>query len=112
MEEALAAADMLAAEGLRPLVLSCHTVKPLEGAVALLVERGLRCVLVLEEHVPAGGLWEALAARLGGLPVLRAGLPDRLPCEAVGETAYMRKFFGLDAFSVAKKTREAFRRDA
>lgn len=53
---AVALADKLAAAGKSVSVVSCHTVKPLdrEGVIAAL--KGHKHVIVIEEHVPQGGL--------------------------------------------------------
>ena len=83
LQRALAAADLLAVQGIRAGVLHMHTVKPLDIDTLLSAIRGIRLVVTLEEHVPSGGLGsavaEALIDKLGqGLPaMLRLSLPDR-----------------------------------
>jgi len=83
LQRALAAADLLAAQGISAGILHMHTVKPLDIEALLQTIRGIKLLVSLEEHVPAGGLGsaiaEALIDRLGqGLPpMLRLSLPDR-----------------------------------
>jgi transketolase len=83
LQRALAAADLLAAQGIRAGILHMHTVKPLDADALLQSIRGISLLVTLEEHVPSGGLGSAVAEtlidRLGcGLPaMLRLSLPDR-----------------------------------
>src|ERR1700748_3600951 len=83
LQRALAAADLLKAEGIDAGVLHMHTVKPLDSETLLQAVRGTKLVVSLEEHVPSGGLGSAIAETLidrlgGGLPaMLRLSLPDR-----------------------------------
>ena len=83
LQRALAAADLLAAQGISAGILHMHTVKPLDVEALLQAIRGIRLLVSLEEHVPSGGLGSAVAEglidRLGhGLPaMLRLSLPDR-----------------------------------
>jgi transketolase len=83
LQRALAAADLLAADGITAGILHMHTVKPLDADALLQAIDGVRLVVSLEEHVPSGGLGSAVADalidRLGdGLPaMLRLSLPDR-----------------------------------
>lgn len=83
LQRALAAADLLEAEGIAAGILHMHTVKPLDAETLLQAVRGTKLVVSLEEHVPSGGLGSAVAETLidklgGGLPaMLRLSLPDR-----------------------------------
>lgn len=83
LQRALAAANLLEAEGIRAGVLHMHTVKPLDAEALLQAVPGTKLVVSLEEHVPSGGLGSAVAETLidklgGGLPaMLRLSLPDR-----------------------------------
>src|ERR1700733_10433761 len=82
LQRALAAADLLASQGISAGILHMHTVKPLDIEAVLQAIRGVRLLVSLEEHVPTGGLGSAIAEglidRLGhGLPaMLRLSLPD------------------------------------
>jgi transketolase len=82
LQRALAAANLLAAQGITAGILHMHTVKPLDIEALLQSIRGIRLLVSLEEHVAAGGLGSAIAESLidrlgGGLPaMLRLALPD------------------------------------
>ncbi len=112
--EALAAADVLAAEGAAVRVVDIHTIKPLD--VAAVCEAASACgrVLTLEEHSVIGGLGGAIAeACLEGGVALKAfrrmGLADLFP-EIVGDQAYLRAHLGIDARAVSAALREMLAR--
>ena len=56
MKQAMAVADRLQAAGQSVSVVSCHTVKPLDRAGIEAALRNHKKVIVIEEHVPQGGL--------------------------------------------------------
>lgn len=86
--EALKAADALRPEGLPVRVIDAYSVQPLDATtIARAAEAVKGKVIVVEDHYPAGGLGEAVAAALAGrarivhlcireLP--RSGRPDEL----------------------------------
>ena len=104
----LAAASLLADQGIAAEVLHIHTVKPLDEA--LLVERAgkARLVVTLEEHSVIGGLGSAvtdlLVAELGGaLPrIARFGLPDRF-MEKYGVQDDLLQLCGLQPPQIAER---------
>jgi transketolase len=106
LQRALAAADLLAARGIRAGILHMHTVKPLDTEALLSAIRGTGLVVTLEEHVPSGGLGsavaEALIDKLGhGLPaMLRLSLPDRFMHNYGSQDSLMKKH-GLAPNSIA-----------
>ena len=105
-EEALKAAALLEEEGIDALVASVHTVKPLGGLVDWLLERPeIDRIVVVEEHGPCGGLFEALAARLVRLPrhpqLASVAAPDRF-IHAVGSQDFIREQVGLGARSICR----------
>jgi transketolase len=106
LQRALAAADLLAAQGIRAGILHMHTVKPLDTEALLQAIRGTRLVATLEEHVPSGGLGsavaEALIDKLGsGLPaMLRLSLPDRFMHNYGSQDSLLKKH-GLSADAIA-----------
>jgi transketolase len=69
---ALAAAEILANEGIESRVLSLHTIKPLDESAVSRAARETRGVITVEEHSVYGGLGEACAGLL-----LQAGIPAR-----------------------------------
>ena len=110
LSEASRAAEELEGEGISTRVVDVHTIKPLdvEGVIAAAAECGH--VITLEEHVVTGGLGSAVAeacaeAQLPLKSFRRVGLGDIFP-EIVGDQAYLRARFGLDAASVAASIRQ------
>jgi transketolase len=78
---AVAAAELLAAEGVTCRVLSMHTIKPLDEAAVLAAAADTGAIVTVEEHSAFGGLGEACAAVLmqaGGtaLPFKLVAFPD------------------------------------
>jgi transketolase len=102
--EALAASELLAAEGRSIRVVDVHTIKPLdiEAIRAAATECGL--VVTLEEHNVIGGLGSAVAETCleAGVPLRafrRIGLEDSFPT-VVGDQTYLRARYKLDAPAV------------
>lgn len=56
MKHAMEVADRLQAQGKSVSVVSCHTVKPLDRDGIMAALRAHKQVIVIEEHVPQGGL--------------------------------------------------------
>jgi transketolase len=109
LSEALRAADELDAEGISTRVVDVHTIKPLDGDGIVAAASECGHVITLEEHVVTGGLGSAVAeacadARVPLKSFRRIGLEDVFP-EIVGDQAYLRARFGLDATSVANSIR-------
>lgn len=108
VEEAMAAADILSAEGISAGVQVVGTVKPLDPALVAAVGNAA-AVVVIEEHTVMGGLAGALAEAClsaGESPpkFLRVGLPDIYPT-IVGDQKYLRNAYEMDAAAIAVKTR-------
>lgn len=111
LSEALAAADALAEDEIRVRVIDVHTVKPLdiEGVCAGAAECGH--VFTVEEHAMSGGLGGAIAEACceGGVALKsfrRIGLGDTFP-DVVGDQAFLRARYGLDAASITATVRQA-----
>jgi transketolase len=106
LQRALAAADLLTAQGIRAGILHMHTVKPLDTETLLQAIRGTRLVVTLEEHVPSGGLGSAVAEALidklcAGLPpMLRLSLPDRFMHNYGSQDSLLKKL-GLAPNAIA-----------
>ena len=103
--EALKAADQLAGQGLRPWVIGAHTVKPVAGLTAFLREARISHCFVIEEHMPCGGLGEALGAEMAACPerplLTQITAPDQYLHEA-GSQAYLWRLVGIDATGIVK----------
>jgi transketolase len=106
MSEALAAADRLAAQGISAEVVSCHTVKPLDGTYLEAATRRFKLIATIEEHGLIGGLGSAVAESRAdaGAPgrLLRFGTADEFMHE-VGDQDYARRKYGLDAEAIAAR---------
>ena len=107
--EALAAAEVLAGEGIELTLVDVHTIKPFdaEGVVAAAQATGI--VVTLEEHTVVGGLGSAVAEALldaGAAPraFRRMGVQDLYPT-VVGDQRYLRREYGLDSVALAAAVR-------
>ncbi|MEI8356307.1 MAG: 1-deoxy-D-xylulose-5-phosphate synthase, partial [Deltaproteobacteria bacterium] len=106
---ALAAAEILAAEGVRVSVVNARFVKPLdrEMIVSLAVKTGF--LVTVEENVLAGGFGTAILELLEeeglyNIKLLRLGFPDIYVEQ--GEQGELRSMHGLDAEGIAAAVRK------
>ncbi len=105
---ALAAAELLAAEGIDATVLNARFVKPLDAE--LILEAARRCgrVVTIEDGVLQGGFGSAVLEMLQDhgcrVPVLRLGIPDRFVEH--GKREKLLELLGLDPAGVARSTRQ------
>jgi transketolase len=101
----LQAANTLAEEGLAIGLLNMHTIKPLDTEALAHAAAASSILIVVEEHLRAGGLGSAVLEHFAevGAPdcrIMTHGIPDRY-----GETGtypYLLKISGLDADGIAK----------
>lgn len=103
VSECLAAADLLAEQGVNVAVVNCHTIKPfdVEGVQALAAK--YKKVFTVEEHSVIGGLGDATAAALvnmDGVRLTKLGLNDEFGQS--GKPADLLKFYKLDAAGIAE----------
>ncbi len=108
VEQALAARELLAAEGISASVVNISTIKPLDEE--LVVAEATRCgaVVTCEEHNVIGGLGGAVCECLAEkkpTPVLRVGVADVFGRS--GPAKELVSYFGLDAASIAAKAKAA-----
>jgi transketolase len=81
----LAAAELLAEDGIDVSVIHFHTIKPLDENAVLSFADGAELVVTVEEGVRIGGFGSAvtdvIVEKLGSSlpPILRLGLPDEFP---------------------------------
>jgi transketolase len=111
LSEAMVAADALADGGFGLRVIDVHTVKPLDADAICAAAAECGHVFTLEEHVIAGGLGSAIAEACAEAGVAlksfrRIGIPDVFP-DVVGDQAYLRAHYALDAASIAEVVRKA-----
>ena len=108
VQMALAAAELLAGEGVSARVLDFHTIKPLDGEALLAAARETGCIVTSEEHSVIGGLGEAVCAlvsRALPVPVIRHGVEDAFGRS--GKAEEVLEAYGLTAAGIAGKAREA-----
>ena len=105
---ALAAADLLANEGISVRVLNMHTVKPIDGEALLAAARETGAIVTAEEHSIIGGLGSAVSeyvAEVCPVPVRRIGVNDRFGRS--GTATQMVEYMGLTADKIAEAVRAA-----
>ncbi len=110
LSEVSKAADALEQAGLSASVYSVHTLKPLEPSRFVEASRRHRVIVTVEEHTIHGGLGGLLLETLADAGVfpakfLRIGLNGCFS-SIVGSQAFLRTTYGMDAASIARRTRE------
>lgn len=105
----LAAAEVLAGQGIGTTVLNMHTLRPLDTETLLAAVRPAELVVTLEEHWSNGGLGGAVAeavAEAAPTRVLRLGMPDQFVDE-VGSQEHLVAHYDLTAERVVRAVRTA-----
>ena len=105
---ALAAAEMLASEGISAEVINLHTVKPLDTGLVSSSAQKTGAVVTAEEHSVIGGLGSAVCEALSEscpVPVLRVGVEDKFGRS--GQVPELLEIYGLTAENIADKARRA-----
>ena len=107
---ALAAAKLLAGEGIRVTVADARFAKPIDTALVLQLAGENELLVTVEEGVLAGGfgsaVWETLNESGAPAPrILRVGLPDRFVTH--GAPALLYDEVGFTAERIAARVREA-----
>lgn len=108
---ALAAAELLAKEGISARVVHIGTIKPLDQEIILKAARETGAIVTAEEHSIIGGLGGAVAELLGEehpVPVRRVGVRDRFGTS--GKAEELLKYFGLTPEDLAEAAREVLAR--
>lgn len=109
LHEALAAADLLAADGIAARVIDCYSIKPLDGATLRRAAQETEAVITAEDHYPEGGLGEAVAAAVAGsgAPVQVLAV-TRAPHSGTGAELLAEQ--GLDAAGIAAAAKRALKK--
>lgn len=109
---AAAAADLLAAEGVRCRVLSMHTIKPLDEQAVIQAAQETGAIVTVEEHSVFGGLGEACAAVLmqAGIaaPFKIVGFPDEHM--VTGSQKEILNHYGISPDGLAATARQLLQR--
>jgi transketolase len=106
LQVSLAAADLLAKQGVAASVLHMPTVKPLDAEAVLAQVARVPAVVTVEEHTIIGGLGGAVAELLAESDLLagrrfkRVGIPDVFP-DQYGDQNGLMKRYGISADQVA-----------
>ena len=104
--ESLAAAEMLAADGIDAKVINIHTIKPLDEELFVAAAKETGKVVTVEEHSVIGGLGSAVAEVLSEkapTKMLKIGVNDTFG--ESGPAVALIKKYGLDAESIYNKVK-------
>ena len=108
VNEALMAADTLAAEGINARVINIHTIKPLDKEIICKAAKETGVIVTAEEHSVIGGLGSAVAETVTEccpVPVVKVGVNDVFGHS--GPAVELLKEFGLSAENIVTKVKEA-----
>lgn len=101
----------LAAEGIRPQHYQIHTIKPLDVETLSTIANKFQTIVVIEEHIPTGGLYDAVCRwsceQPGGPRLIRLGVPDELALGNPGRET-VRKRLGYDADAIVSACRRCW----
>ena len=106
LHEAIAAGELLAADGIPARVIDCYSVKPVDATGLASAAQQTERIVIAEDHWPAGGLGDAVRAALA-----EAGESPRIAHLAVrempgsGKPAELMAAAGIDARSIADAAR-------
>ena len=108
VQEALKAAETLAAEGISVRVIDIHTIKPLDREIVLKAARECGAIVTSEEHNVMAGFGSAVAevvAEECPVPVVRHGVNDMFGRS--GAAQQVLDAYGVNADGVVKAVRRA-----
>jgi len=111
VHEALAAADLLADDGITARVIDAYSVKPVDGPTLRAAARETGKIVTVEDHWPEGGLGDAVLAAVaagdgpdGGLPMVRKLAVRSMPGSATPSEQV--QLAGIDMASIATAAAE------
>ena len=99
----LAAANLLAADGIEVAVLNVHTLKPLDVAAITAAAGKVPAAITVEEHWRSGGLGGAIAETLAEhapTRIARIGMPDTF-AQVVGGQEHLLSHYGITGEQIA-----------
>ena len=104
--EALAAADMLAVEGISARVVNVSTLKPLDEDLIIKLAEGMKGIVTIEEHALIGGLASAItfALRGKGIPMDNITIGDSFG-QSSNNYDELLVHYGLTADNMAAKSK-------
>lgn len=108
VHEALAAADLLAEDGISAAVIDAYSVKPIDAAALRAAARQTGRIVTVEDHWPEGGLGDAVLSALasggGSLPTVRKLAVRSMPGSAAAEEQL--QLAGIDMAAIATAAAE------
>jgi transketolase len=110
VDEAVAAAETLAGDGIAARVLDCYSVKPIDAEAVRSAARECGAVITVEDHWPEGGLGDAVLEALAEAddrPPVRKLAVREMPTS--GKPAELLRRAGIDAEAIAGAARELAR---
>jgi transketolase len=111
--ESLKAYEILNSLGMSPLLYQIHTVKPLDVATLDAIGQRVAAMVVVEEHLPNGGLFNAIASWRAtadtDVKLMRLGPPDRFALGAVQQQE-LRRRLGIDGPAIAEFCKTLWRK--
>ncbi len=108
LEMALAAKELLAAEGISARVVNMATIKPIDTELLVKCATETGAIVTAEEHNIIGGLGAAVAEALGEtapVPVVRVGVEDSYGRS--GKVPALLELYGLTPANIAEKAKKA-----
>ena len=111
MYQSLVAAKELNNEGVKIMVVNCHTLKPLDKPTLLKVARDCGAIVTVEEHQIHGGLGGAVAELLSTnlpTPMEFVGMPDRFG--ESGQPDELLSKYGMDVVSIKHAVKKVITR--
>jgi transketolase len=100
VHEALAAADLLADDGISARVIDAYSIKPIDATTLHRAAADTGRIITVEDHCPDGGLGDAVLDALADTPALVQKLAVReMPTSAT--TAQQLQLAGIDMVSIA-----------
>ena len=114
VHKALAAAEVLARDGIQAGVIDLIRVKPFDGAALAATMKGYRSILTVEEQLLEGGMgsavMEAIVDATGTLawPVKRLGMRDKFQV-VNGDRDYLHGLYGVDTPNIVSAAKALVR---
>lgn len=108
VEQALAAREILAAEGISAKVVNIATIKPIDTELLVQCAKETGAIVTAEEHNVIGGLGAAVSETLCEtcpVPVIRVGVEDQFGRS--GKVPALLEYYGLTPANVAEKAKKA-----
>ncbi len=111
INRALQAAEVLRQDGIRPVVVDVHTLKPLDRQAIGKILQETGAAVTIEDHNIIGGLGSAIAelsAEACPSPIIRVGLRDTYPRS--GEPDALLDYYHMSVADIVKAARTAMQK--